>query len=363
MTNTGVTELAAIDADGHVVEPEEMWSSYLSAELLPLAPRWVTDTQGRTRRLIGGRVQPHIPFPQTEYASHPVLGAADPKSRLEEMDQHGIEVSVIYPSAALHFASIPEPDVVIALTRAYNDWLADFCATDPSRLIGIAALPQCDIPASIAEARRGVEKLGFRGVFLRPNPIAGRTFDNPAFDPLWSTLEGLDVPVGVHEATTMNVPEAGTDRYDNYMFLHVISHPHEHQMAMLSLICGGVLERHPRLRFAFLESGCGWVPYWLERMEQHVAYWGGASMALALSPSEYFARQCYVSPFADESVLPDVIARIGASKLIYTSDYPYPYTSTPRFPDALRNRDDVATDAMKQILRDNAIGFYRLDRS
>jgi predicted TIM-barrel fold metal-dependent hydrolase len=276
------------------------------------------------------------------------------------MDQHGIEVSVIYPSAALHFASIPERDVVIALTRAYNDWLADFCGTDPDRLIGIAALPQCDIPASMAEARRAVVGLGFRGVFLRPNPIAGRTLDNPAFDPLWSTLEDLDVPLGIHEATTMNVPEAGTDRYDNYLFLHVISHPHEHQMAMLSLICGGVLERHPQLRVAFLEAGCGWVPYWLERMEQHLRYWGGASAPLSLRPTEYFARQCFVSPFADEVVLPDVIARLGAANLIYTSDYPYPYTSTARIPDALRTRDDLAPGAMNQILRDNARGFYQL---
>src|ERR1039458_7538931 len=90
-------ELAAIDADGHVIEPEAMWPSYLAAEWVPLAPRWVTDTQGRTRRLIGGRVQPHIPFPQKEYTQRPVPGASDPKSRLQEMDQHGIEVSVIYP--------------------------------------------------------------------------------------------------------------------------------------------------------------------------------------------------------------------------------------------------------------------------
>jgi predicted TIM-barrel fold metal-dependent hydrolase len=206
-------------------------------------------------------------------------------------------------------------------------------------------------------------ELGFRGVFLRPNPIAGRTFDHPALDPLWSTLEELDVPVGVHEATTMNVPEAGTDRYDNYLFLHVISHPHEHQMAMLSLICGGVLERHPRLRLAFLESGCGWVPYWLERMDQHVRYWGGASRPLALSPSEYFARQCFVSPVADESVLPDVIGRLGVSNLLYTTDYPYPYTTTPRIPDALRGRHDIAADAMKPILRDNATRFYKLNGS
>jgi predicted TIM-barrel fold metal-dependent hydrolase len=195
---------------------------------------------------------------------------------------------------------------------------------------------------------------------MRPNPIGGHTFDDPALDPLWDVFEELDLGVGIHEATTMNVPEAGTDRYTNYLFLHVISHPHEHQMACLSLLCGGVLQRHPLLRVAFLESGCGWVPYWLERMDQHLRYWGHASMKLPLTPKEYFTRQCFVSPFADETTLPDVIRRIGADSLIFTSDYPYPYTTTPRTTDALRQRHDVTSDEKPLILRGNASRLYAL---
>jgi predicted TIM-barrel fold metal-dependent hydrolase len=276
------------------------------------------------------------------------------------MDRHGIQISVLYPSAGLHFASIPESDVAIALCRAYNDWLADFCSVDPSRLLGVALLPQIDVGASVAEARRAIAELGFKGVMMRPNPVAGRTLDSAAFDPLWSVLEGLDVPVGLHEATTMNVLQAGTDRYDNYMFLHVISHPHEHQMACLSLICGGVLERHPGLRVAFLEAGCGWVPYWLERMDQHIRYWGGASARLQLPPSEYFKRQCFVSPVADEQTLPDVANRVGAASLIYTSDYPYPYTTTPRIADALLQRNDLEPRILEALVRDNPARLYGL---
>jgi uncharacterized protein len=220
-----------------------------------------------------------------------------------------------------------------------------------------------DVSASIAEARRAVTQLGFRGVMMRPNPVAGRTLDNPAFDPLWSVLEELDVPVNLHEATTMNVQQAGTDRYDNYMFLHVISHPHEHQMACLSLICGGVLERHPGLRVSFLEAGCGWVPYWLERMDQHIRYWGSASAPLPLSPSEYFRRQCFVSPVADEQTLPDVAHRVGAKSLIFTSDYPYPYTTTPRIADAVLDRQDLDDGLVAALVRDNAARLYGLAAS
>jgi predicted TIM-barrel fold metal-dependent hydrolase len=353
-TNT----VAVTDSDGHVIEPDDLWATYLDAGFLPSAPRWVSDTHGRRRRLIGGRLQPYIPFPQTEYTLRPVEGAVEPGARISDMDRHGIQVSVLFPSAGLHFASIPETEVAIALCRAYNDWLADFCATDRTRLVGVALLPQLDVAASIAEARRAVTELGFKGVMLRPNPVAGRTLDNPAFDPLWSVLEELDVAVGIHEATTMNVQQAGTDRYDNYMFLHVISHPHEHQMACLSLICGGVLERHPGLRVAFLEAGCGWVPYWLERMDQHMRYWGGTSTPLPLAPSDYFRRQCFVSPVADEQTLPDVARRVGADCLIFTSDYPYPYTTTPRIADAILGRDDLDDDVVAAVVRDNAARLY-----
>lgn len=345
-----------VDADGHVLEPGDVWHEYLPESYLSYAPRWETDSLGRPRRSIGGRLQPAFPFPQ--YDTEPVAGTADPHARLRDMDALGIEVSYMYPSAGLHFAAVERLDVVVALCRAYNDWIADFCATNPSRLRAAAVVPQLDVGAAVAEARRAIAERGLAAVMLRPNPIGGRTLDDPAFDPLWSLLEELDVPLMLHEATTMNVPQAGLDRYDNYMFLHAITHPHEHQMACLSLICGRVLEKHPRMRVGFLEAGCGWVPYWLERMDQHVDYWGFASAPLAARPSEYWQRQCFVSPFPDERLLPQVIAAIGAATLIYTTDYPYPYPGRDRVVAAMRDRADVSDDDKRAILSDNAARLY-----
>jgi uncharacterized protein len=244
------------------------------------------------------------------------------------------------------------------LSRAYNEWIRDFCATDRHRLRAAAVVPQLDVAAAMREAEHAVGELGLSAVMLRPNPIGGRTLDDPTFDPLWSLIEELDVPVVLHEGTTMNVPQAGLDRYDNYMFLHVITHPHEHQMACLSLICGQVLQRHPKLRVAFVESGCGWVPYWLERMEQHVDYWGHASAPLAERPTDYWQRQCFVSPFPDERMLPQVIDVIGADTLIYTTDYPYPYPGRDHVVSAMRDRTDVAAADKRKILHDNATRLY-----
>ena len=345
-----------IDADGHVLEPDNVWADYMPRDYLPYAPGWGVDNQGRKRRMIGGRLQP--PFPLGDYDVKPVPGAWDPHERLRDLDEMGIAITYSYPSAGLHFGAIDRLDVVEVLCRAYNDWIHDYCAPDRNRLRAAAVIPQMDVRAAMRETERAIGELGLASVMMRPNPIGGRTLDDPTFDPLWSLIEELGIPVVLHEATTQNVPQAGLDRYDNYFFLHVITHPHEHQMACLSLICGRVLATHPKLRVAFVESGCGWVPYWLERMEQHVDYWGYATAPLAERPTDYWQRQCFVSPFADERMLPQVIDVIGAETLIYTSDYPYPYPGRDNVVAAMRDRTDVTAAAKQLILNENARRLY-----
>src|SRR4029077_2564516 len=118
--------------------------------------------------------------------------------------------------------------------------------------------------------------------------------EDPAWEPVWSQLEDLDVPLGFHEGNLFDVAQLGADRSDSFMFVLMMIHPFEHMAAMLAMIAGGVCERHPKLRIAHLESGCGWVPYWLERMEYHVDEFGpGAPMSLR--PTEYFHRQFLIS--------------------------------------------------------------------
>ncbi len=347
-----------IDADGHVLEPDDVWGRHLPADLVAYAPRWGTDSEGRPRRIVGNRMQPYFPFPR--YDLEPVAGGADGTARLADMDRAGIDIGVLYPSAGLHFAAVPELSVVESLCRAYNDWLHDLCAVAPRRLRAAAVVPQLDPVRAAVEARRAVNQLGAVAIVLRPNPIGGRTVDDPTFDPLWQAACDLDVPVVFHEATTMNVPQAGLDRTTNYLVLHTITHPHEHQMALLGLIAAGTLERFPSLRVAFMESGCGWVPYWLERIDQHLDYWGHASRPLPRSATDYFARQCFVSPFADEAMLPQVLELLGDENLVYTSDYPYPYVGSERITAALAERGDVADAAKRRLLRTNAERLYRL---
>jgi predicted TIM-barrel fold metal-dependent hydrolase len=217
-----------------------------------------------------------------------------------------------------------------------------------------------DVGESMTELRRGISELGLKCAFLRPNPVGGRTLDNPAFEPLWSLLEELDQPLVLHEGTTQDLPQVGMDRYDNFLFRHMISHAFEQQMALLSLTCGGVLERHPNLRVVIVEAGCGWVPYWVERMDHHMKEWGHASMKLKLKPSEYFKRQCYVSADGEEEMIPEVISRMGDGNICFSTDYPHPDHPFQGVVAELAERADIAEQSKKKILADNIIRAFKL---
>jgi predicted TIM-barrel fold metal-dependent hydrolase len=349
-----------IDTDGHVNEPEDLWARFLPPELLPMAPRRLLDDQGRLRNCVAGEFCPPIPYAPEWSAPGRPTGGWDPKARLVDMDADGIDVAVLFPTTGLFFAGIADDHVQAALCRAYNDWLAEYAATDPARLVGVAVIPQTDVGASIAEARRAVRDLGFKGVMFRPNPVRGRNLHDPVHDPLWDALEDLGVPLCVHEGTTLNLPQAGLDRFENFAFRHAVSHPHEQQMALLSLACGGVLEHHPGLRVAFLESGCGWIAWWLERLDEHMEEWAHATAPLPHEPSEYFARQCWISTEPDERTLPAVISMMGADNLIFASDYPHPDGIFPGVVAALADRTDVSAADKAKILSANAERLFRL---
>ncbi len=354
-----MSRLRVIDVDGHLAEPPGIWSRYLEPRFREQAPRWVCDNQGRRRLLVGGSMKPPVPFPPGP-ALIDTTEQHGAKERLADMDREGIDVMAMYPTVGLFFYGIERVDVTVALCRAYNDWAHDYCSADAERLIAPLVLPQLDVPEAVAELRRGVEQLGAKAGMLRPNPVGGRTLDHPALEPLWDLFEETGAALVLHEGTTQDVPQVGFDRYDGYLFRHMISHPFEQQMALLSLVCGGVLERHPGLRVLIVEAGLAWVPYWLERMDHHVEKWGFASTPLALAPSEVFQRQCFVSADAEEKLLPFVIQAIGDDNLCFSTDYPHPDHDFAGIVAGLMDRSDLAESSKRKILSENAARLFRI---
>jgi predicted TIM-barrel fold metal-dependent hydrolase len=359
-----MTRQAVIDADGHVHEPHDMWPKYLEPRYRFDAPKMVTDSRGIVRRQLAGRMLPYTVVTDKEWQAPKIrAGGHDPQERLKDMDSEGIDTAYLFPTVAIQFGGVDNVNVLAALCRAYNNWVHDYTRIAPDRLAAIAALPQLDMYEMLAEAERAVSTLQCAGVFLRPNPIGGRTLDDPYFEPLWSLLEDLGVPVCIHEGMTQNVPAAGLDRYDNYLFRHAVSHTHEQQMACLEILCGGVLERHPKLRVAFLESGVGWIASWLERLDHHMKSWGHTSAKLPHRPSDYFKRQCFISTESEEAMIPGIIQVMGDDNIVWASDYPHPDAQFPGVVAEMINRKDLSEASKSKILSENARRLFHIKPS
>jgi predicted TIM-barrel fold metal-dependent hydrolase len=357
-----------IDADGHVTEPPIVWSDYVEEAYRPRAPRFVLDEYGHPCLMTGEQVQMRDAFlltlgPERSFTGYtPRAGGFDPAARVADLDAEGIDVAVLYPSIGLYFAELTDTDLQAALCRAYNRWLADYCRVAPERLVGVALLPLADLDQAVRELEHATERLGLRGAFVRPNPCAGRPLHHPAHDRLWACAAALGVPVAVHEGLADTIPTLGRERFDNAAIRHVLAHPFEQMAACAGFVLTGVLERHPDLRVAFLESGCSWLPYWLERMDEHWETWRALLPQLRHPPSEYFRRQCVVSMDPGEAAVEAVVRHVGDQVIVWASDYPHPDAT---FPGAVQKTlavlRPVDAVARRRILADNAARLYGLD--
>lgn len=363
-----------IDADGHVMEPAGMWERYIDSQYRARAPRVRRGPDGRTSFESGGRMLPRrecISAPMGEAFRARVrerLGeylAADydAGSQLKAMDAGGIEIAFLYPTQGLYMAAVDDLDagLAVAICRAYNDWIVEFCALAPARLKPVGMLVALHDPALAVEEAARLAARGFKAIFIRPNPVRGRNLDDPAYEPLWTTCERGGLAVGIHEGVGAWLPAAGADRFQTFFACHAASHPLEQMLAMLALIGGGVLERHPDLRVAFLEAGCGWLPYWLWRLDEHWEKTHGVAgePRLALKPSDYFRRQCWISCEPDEPYLPRVLDLIGEDRLLFASDYPHPDHTWPGTAEAMLAMP-IPDGAKRKILWDNPTAFYGL---
>jgi uncharacterized protein len=363
-----------LDSDLHILEPADLWDRYIEAPFKHQAPRgfaeWVTDL----RIEIDGKLMPaDVPYgggtPRAQSSSRDRERFRtfhergwDAASQLDAMDAEGIDVGVLYPTRGLFAQAIDgmEPKLAAAIARAYNNWLADFSQTDRARLIGAGMVSPFDVDDAVAEAERCVTELGFKGIFLRPNPVNGRNWHDPYYEPLWSALESLDVPLGFHEGLGAYLPQVG-DRFGrNVMLRHIVCHPAEQMLAAVSFCGGGILERHPRLRVAFLEGNASWLPFLLWRMDEHYEWLGDVyARDLTMAPSRYFTRQCFVSVECDEEPVKGVLDLMGIQNVVFSTDFPHPDCKYPGAVDRFLQLP-LPDEAKRAILWDNTARYYGL---
>ncbi len=339
-----VHRFPVIDADGHVTETTEQVAKYLEG---PYRHRPLTfpfyPADGWDRRLLG------------------TLGdwAGDAGTWLRALDGGGVEATVLYPTLGLFTSFLRDRTWAVALCKAYNSFLhGEFISVSP-RLRAVALLPLQDPEAAAAELRRAVRELGCVGGMLAAD--GSHLLGEARFTPIYEEAERLDVMLGVH-ASGSHMGGAGVDLFPRFIQAHTVSHPFGQMRQLTSIVFEGIPERFPRLRLAFLEAGCGWVPYWIERMDDEYDKRGRAEApALRKKPSEYVGGgTIYFSCEAGECLLPEALRLVGENQIVYASDFPHWDHGYPQSIDEIRTRGDLTDSRKRKLLADNARRLYRL---
>jgi len=361
------------DSDMHIMEPPDLWHRYIDSRFKERCPRGLTEGV-RDLRIVGPDGRPWgMPFIDREFRPPGHIYARTEEFfrpynergwtsevQLDAMEQEGIDMAVLYPSRGLHALSRSDIDTELAaaVARAYNNWLYDFCQADPDRLLGAGMISPFDIADAISETRRCVQELGFKAVFLRANIANGRNWHDSYYEPLWSVLEELDVPLGFHESAASAVRQTGDQFGSNFMLRHLYSHPVELMMAVGSMCGGGVLHRHSKLRVAFLEGNCSWLPWFLWRMDEHCEMFGDVwARELTMAPSEYFRRQCFASVEPDEAPVRCVLESLGNARLVFSTDFHHVDTKFPHAVEQLLELP-ITDEDKRRILWDNCRAYY-----
>jgi predicted TIM-barrel fold metal-dependent hydrolase len=333
-----------LDADGHVTESTEQVAKYLGEPYRrrPLAfPFYPSD--GWDRRLLG------------------TLGdfAGTAAAWIEALDKAGMELTVLYPTLGLFASFLRDREWAVALCRAYNTFLHEEFVKVSPRLKAVALLPVQDPDASAVELRRAVRELGLSGAMLAAD--GEHLLGDGRFTPIYEEAERLGVMLGVH-ASGSHLGGAGVDLFPRFIQAHTVSHPFGQMRQLTSMIFEGVPERFPRLRLAFLEAGCGWAPYWMERMDDEFGKRGAAEApALKKKPSDYVRRgNIYFSCEADEWLLPQAVRLVGEDQIVYASDFPHWDNSFPGSIDEIKMRGDISDAQKRKILADNCRRLYGL---
>ncbi|MBD2579323.1 amidohydrolase family protein [Oscillatoria sp. FACHB-1406] len=353
-----------VDADAHVFEPNDMWGKYLEPAFKSFALSPDLKIKGES---IYQKMTERVAVKEAKRIgrSHPasVLNRFNAESQVRAMKLMGIDIAFNYPSYALWILAIDTiaPQLAGAFTRAYNNWLQDFCSYDPQILKGVGAINFHDPEQMVSELQR-IASFGWKAVFMLPNPVKGRLLSDLAYEPFWTECEQLGIAVGLHTAAHARLATAGAERFNTRFALHACAHPIEQMMALLALIEGGVLERHPKLKIGFLESGCGWLPYWLWRLDEEYEnlHWE-VNDNVKMKPSEYFRRQCVIEIEPSEPYIPEIIRYIGSDNLIFGSDYPHVDHKPDIVERAVALQEQLPQETVQKILWDNSVRFYGLE--
>ncbi len=338
-----------IDADGHIRERESDVRKYLKPPWDRYqSPLWPTSPWDSS--LFGALNTPAY--------QHAVTPSEQAETWLRVMERENIETAVLFPTPQV--VNIRETAFAQAVCSAYNDHLANEFAVHSNRLKPIGILPQRDPEAAARELRRAASELGLGGFMIAPQGLPlglGDTF----FDPIYAEAERMNVAICIH-ATRFDEAEVGADIFKTFNEVHTWVMAAGVMLHFTSIMFNAVPLRFPKLKLAFLEAGATWLPYYLDRMDEHWELRGKYdSPQLPMKPSELFRQsQVYISGEPDEGLFAQTVDYIGADHFLYASDFPHQDSKFPQNLEELEQRTDLSEQTKRKILYENPKALYSL---
>jgi len=364
-----------ISSDSHVIEPWYLWRDRLPAEYKDRAPRLV---QGEKTDLLvcedlemppigsaAGVFRKDSEVRQTGRWEEDVPSSAyDPAARMKELDVDGMWGEVLYPTLGLAFYGIDDLKFKNALLNAYNEWLAEFCAYDPTRYKGIAMIANED-PEMAADAIRHAAKLGLAGVMLPT--VAGSDvpqYHERAFDPVWKAAVDCNLSVNIHCGTTRDqnkkssiIQTKGRDPTRSMFKWDLAARP------MFNMIFGGVFERFPDAIFVSAENEAGWAPHLLDRADYEWKRYANVEVVgfegrIPKPPREYWRKNIRVN-FMRDPVAVRTWDLVGAETLMFHTDFPHGVSTYPNSRAILDELFEGVPDTVRhQIVWQTAADLY-----
>jgi predicted TIM-barrel fold metal-dependent hydrolase len=372
-----------VSADSHIAEPPDLWRDRIDRRFADRAPGLVSQADGDIFV-----IDPSRPSKHGEAGNAPGIGigllatkrkyenpevynfghmgrwqdvpesAYDPDKRAAELDAEGIEAELLYPTLGLGIFSLRDREFRYACLRAYNDWLADYCAAQPRRLFGVAVIATDNIERDVAELER-CAKAGLRGAMVAINQKSGSSYGDPVFDPLWAAAAALGMPISLHVSASETGFSATGNMWADFTCVFTPT-----MYTIVSMIFSGLFDRHRGLKALSVENDAAWALAVLERMDDrwlHDRHWaGGHSLTSGRLPSEVFHDHIACTFMRDRTA---ILCReiIGQGNIMWGSDFPHFDGAWPDSSGVLeRQFGGIPATDQRRIGRSNVIDFYKL---
>lgn len=374
-----------IDADTHITEPADVWTSRLPAKFQDAAPRMIRTDDGvdvwrfgnADRKIPVGATAVagwHDPFPSIPKNLDECPPASyDAKARLEYMDEIGAWAMALYPNiggfGSETFLGLDDPALMLACVQAYNDWLIEWIEPDPRRFIPVMATPFWDVDAAVKEIHRARD-LGHRAILFTsaPQDFGMPFIGDPHWNPIWQAAQDVDLPISLHigsgdfqdqitNPARFAAHGIGPSTVSGSMSILLAN-----AIQLMDVVMSGILPRNPGLRLVSVESGIGWIPFVNEALDHGFDYANVRTEKPEFTkhPSEYIREQVWACTFFERFASNNFLDYLGADRILFETDYPHPICL---YGEEVREKidgafGDLPKDVQQKVLFDNAAELY-----